>query len=379
MLSYWEKKSLLNYDIIIIGSGIVGLSTAISMKENDASIRVLVLERAILPTGASTKNAGFACIGSLTEILDDLATMSEEEVLRLVELRYKGLRRLRTRLGESNIDYAENGSYELISEKEQSCLNELERINKLLKPVLKQDAFNICNEKISEFGFKSSYTRYLIGNNLEGELHTGKMMRTLIDLCLMKGIEIKTGCEVLKIEEESKEVRVVVSHSYFKEEIVFSAPQVAICTNAFTPQFYPELDIRPGRGQVLITQPIPYLKFKGIFHFDKGYYYFRELNGRVLFGGGRNVDFDGEQTTEFAFNEKIRKDLVEKVQAIILPNTKFEIEDWWTGIMAFGATKFPLLVKQSEKIFLGVRMGGMGVAIGSEVGEQLANMILKDH
>ncbi|MGZ5243758.1 MAG: hypothetical protein ACXWW0_07675 [Bacteroidia bacterium] len=33
MLSFWERESFLHYDIIIIGSGIVGLSTAISLKE----------------------------------------------------------------------------------------------------------------------------------------------------------------------------------------------------------------------------------------------------------------------------------------------------------------------------------------------------------
>src|SRR5271154_267438 len=99
MLSFWEKQSLLNYDIIIIGSGIVGLSTAISIKEKAPRKRIMVLERAVLPTGASTKNAGFACIGSLTEILDDLKKMSEDEVLQLVDLRLKGLLKLRTRLG----------------------------------------------------------------------------------------------------------------------------------------------------------------------------------------------------------------------------------------------------------------------------------------
>ena len=69
---------------------------------------------------------------------------------------------------------------------------------------------------------------------------------------------------------------------------------------------------------------------------------------------------------------------MQKLQTIILPETKIEIEDWWTGIMAFGANKFPLLLKQSDKIFLGVRMGGMGVAIGSEIGEQLAAMVLEE-
>src|SRR3954463_11616076 len=129
MLSYWEKQSLLNYDIIIIGSGIVGLSAALSLKEKNAAKRILVLERGILPTGASTKNAGFACIGSLTEILDDLTTMTEDEVLQLVELRYKGLRRLRARLGDKEIGYGENGSYELISKQEEGCLDNLGKVN----------------------------------------------------------------------------------------------------------------------------------------------------------------------------------------------------------------------------------------------------------
>jgi gamma-glutamylputrescine oxidase len=376
VLSYWEKQSLLNYDIIIIGSGIVGLSTAISIKEKNLSKRILVLERGILPTGASTKNAGFACIGSLTEILDDLKNMVENEVLQLVELRYKGLRKLCDRLGEDKIGYAQNGSYELISKTEENCLEQLKTINQLLKPILKCDAFSLSDNKVPEFGFNTSFTRHLIKNNLEGELHTGKMMRALIDLCLAKGIEIKTGCEVSDIEEGNQKVAVTVKDSTLKDKIAFLASKVIICTNAFSKQLIPELDIHPGRGQVLITKPIPGLKFKGIFHFNKGYYYFRELDGRVLLGGGRNLDVEGERTTEFEFNEKIRNDLIEKLQTIILPNTKFEIEDWWTGIMAFGASKSPLIMRQSERIFMGVRMGGMGVAIGSEIGEQLADMVL---
>ena len=43
----------------------------------------------MLPQGASTKNAGFACFGSLSEILDDLQSHSKEEVLQLVKKTYK--------------------------------------------------------------------------------------------------------------------------------------------------------------------------------------------------------------------------------------------------------------------------------------------------
>jgi gamma-glutamylputrescine oxidase len=61
----------------------------------------------------------------------------------------------------------------------------------------------------------------------------------------------------------------------------------------------------------------------------------------VLFGGGRNMDFNEEETTEFEFNETILDNLVEKLHTIILPQTSFEIDYAWTGIMAFGDTKFP--------------------------------------
>ncbi len=377
MLSYWEKQSLLQYDMIIVGSGIVGLSTAASIKEKSPEIRVLVLERAVLPTGASTKNAGFACIGSLTEILDDLKCNAEDQVLDLVQLRYEGLNKLRVRLSDEKIRYATNGSYELIQEADKDCLKELDRMNDLLFPILKARAFTPADEKLREFGFSSEHAAHLIRNNFEGELHTGEMMRALIDHCLRLGIEIKTGCEAIIIEENRGQVQVVVQHHYLKEEISFTANKVAVCTNAFTKQFYPEMDLKPGRGQVLITEPIVDLPFKGIFHFDKGFYYFRAVENRVLFGGGRNIDIQGETTTDFRFNEKIREDLVNKLREIILPGISFKVSDWWAGIMAFGETKVPVLEKRSDRIFMGVRMGGMGVAIGSAIGEKLANMMLK--
>src|SRR5690606_14836356 len=125
MLSYWEQHSLLTYDHIIIGSGIVGLSLAIELKEKYPAHRVLVLERGLLPTGASTRNAGFACMGSPTELLDDLTHMTEAEVLSLFEKRKQGLAILRKRLGDEHIGYEASGSYELIHKDELYVLDRL--------------------------------------------------------------------------------------------------------------------------------------------------------------------------------------------------------------------------------------------------------------
>src|SRR5687768_11476926 len=125
MLSFWETESFLTYDIIIIGSGIIGLSTAVSIKERSPESSVLVLERGIFPAGASTRNAGFACFGSLTEILSDLEKNGPDKTLSVLEKRIKGLEMLRNRLGDEAMDYQHAGGYELIFEKELPALDQI--------------------------------------------------------------------------------------------------------------------------------------------------------------------------------------------------------------------------------------------------------------
>ena len=372
MLSIWERNELIHYDHIIIGSGIVGLTTAYYVKKKNPSKSVLVLERGLLPTGASTKNAGFACMGSLTEILDDLKIASEEEVLELFRLRKKGLERLQSIVGKEKIGYQTNGSYELIFKNEIAALEKIDYCNQLLRKEIKQDAFRLNNAKIQEFGFNGVCA--MVENLCEGEIDTGLMMKNLIQLVSSMGVEIKTGCEVLSFNEHSNQVEIICNNPILKNELILKSNKLFICTNAFAKKLLPQANVTPGRGQVLITKPIPDLKFKGIFHFEEGYYYFREYKGCILFGGGRNIDKQTEETTEFALNQAIQQSLIEKLQTIILPNQAFEIDLQWTGIMAFGPTKKPIIEPYSDKVFVGVRMGGMGIAIGSEVGFLLAEM-----
>ncbi|HRO42981.1 MAG TPA: FAD-dependent oxidoreductase [Flavipsychrobacter sp.] len=376
MMSYWEQQSFTSYDYVVVGAGIVGLSTGIELQERFPSASVVVLERGLLPTGASSRNAGFACMGSVTELLDDLKTTNEAEVFALFEARKRGLERLRNRLGDATIGYAANGSYELIGEDEINALEKIDYLNKLLLPITQKPAFALSNEKIEEFGFSKTHTKALIKNTCEGELHTGKMLAALTLHALKAGIEIKTGAEVKKFVEEKERVLVEITDSFRENILVLSAKALVLCTNAFTKQLLPHEDVKPGRGQVLITQPVTDLKFKGIFHFDKGYYYFREIDGRILIGGGRNLDFEGETTTSLELNERIQLELERKLHEIIIPGKHFLVAQRWSGIMAFGASKQPVVKAFSDKVFGAFRMGGMGVALGSEVAMQVADMVV---
>lgn len=135
--------------------------------------------------------------------------------------------------------------------------------------------------------------------------------------------------------------------------------------------------MHPARAQVLITEPIPGLDIKGTFHLDRGYYYFRNIGDRILFGGGRNLDFDGETTTEFGQTAIIQNQLEKLLREVILPNYDFKIEHRWSGIMGIGSSKNPIVEQLSDHVYCGVRLGGMGVAIGSVVGQELADLIKK--
>ncbi len=368
-LSYWETKTWFsNIDFCIIGSGITGLNCALNLKERFPKAKILILERGILPNGASTKNAGFACFGSVSEILDDLNSHSETEVLQLIQKRLKGLNLLRKNLGDQHIGYKEYGGYELFTNEDavlfEECKSALPQLNTMLKPVFGDSVFSIQKDS---FWFKNIHKK-LIFNQFEGQLNTGRMMETLLHKVQKAGIKILNNITVEAFTETKHSVIIKT------DKLEFSANKLLIATNGFSEKLgIPE--VKPARAQVLITKPIKNLEIKGTFHLDKGYYYFRNINDRILFGGGRNLDFKTEETTEIAQTELIQHRLEELLKTTILPETPFEIDQRWSGIMGVGKQKNPLVKQISENVYCGVRLGGMGVAIGSLVGKELSELI----
>lgn len=380
--SYWEFNSFFkDIDYCIVGSGIVGLSAAIHLKLANPAAQVVVLERGILPIGANTRNAGFACFGSTSELLDDLSNTSEAEVWALVEQRYQGLLALRTLLGDEAIGYLPEGGYEIFNQADKStqeaCLDAIPSFNQRLKSITGMDeTFTVVpKSRQTQFGFAGVDNMVL--NQAEGCIDTGKMMRSLLFKAQQLGILILNHCEVANIYGNRDEVDIMLMNGW-----TFSARKLILATNGFTKELFPELvpsiDIRPARNQVLITEPIPGLALRGCFHYDRGYFYFRNVGDRVLLGGGRHLDFAGETTAEFGTNPVVRKALIELLENVILPGQSYQVERWWTGILGVSQHKKPIIEKNDDHLILAVRMGGMGVAIGTLVGKKAAELALKD-
>ncbi|MBL7775514.1 MAG: FAD-binding oxidoreductase [Saprospiraceae bacterium] len=375
-LSYWERESFFkNFDVAIVGSGIVGLAAAIHLKTSDPALRVVVFERGVLPAGASTRNAGFACFGSMAELLDDMRHQNADAVFALVEKRWRGLQRLRQLVGDQAMDFQTNGGYEMFTDDDddvfEECQARIPEFNRIIGSIIgHQEVYRVADERLANFGFRG--VRHLILNQPEGQVHTGKMMIALLEKARYLGVQIYNGMNLKKIEDSEQGVELQTEAGWSVR-----VPRVLIAVNGFAKKLLPKADVTPARNQVLITKPVAGLKIEGCFHYDRGYYYFRNIDGRILLGGGRHLDLNNEQTAEFGPNELIRSALVQLLKTVICPGQPVEVESWWTGILGLGPVKKPIVERYSKNVVVAVRLGGMGLAIGTLVGQEGAEMLLE--
>jgi gamma-glutamylputrescine oxidase len=118
---------------------------------------------------------------------------------------------------------------------------------------------------------------------------------------------------------------------------------------------------------------------RGTFHLDEGFYYFRNVETpqgqRILLGGGRNLAFKEEETNVLELNAHIHAKLDELLRTTIAPQQTLTVEHRWSGIMGFHENKLPEVRRVSEHCVIGFGCNGMGVALGSIIGAETAEML----
>ncbi|GAB2852104.1 NAD(P)/FAD-dependent oxidoreductase [Hymenobacter ruber] len=371
-LSYWEHQSFFGpADAAIIGAGLVGLTAAIYLKQQRPDWRVVVLERGPLPSGASTKNAGFACFGSISELVEQ---EKRGDLQAVVAARWAGLARLRELLGDAALNYRPVGGYELFRYEEAAlaaeCRDKIDYFNALLAPVTGHArTFSDASAEAGQFGFGGVGT--LLKNEHEGSLDAGRMMRALLARAWAADVPVLTDCAV-----ESVESSTAGHHLHLANGATVAAGQVLLATNAFATELLPELAVTPGRGQVLVTEPLPDVQLPGTFHYDHGYAYFRQLaDHRVLLGGGRNLNFVAEETTAPGLTPTVQHYLENLLHEVIVPGRRPRIDYRWSGVMGFGPALAPIIDWVRPGVLAAVRCNGMGVALGAGIGWQAAQKL----
>ena len=369
-ISYWEQTSILEpANIAIIGSGIVGLTAAITLRKTRPDLSVMVVDRGVAPIGASTRNAGFACFGSLSEIVADINSMGYDQAIALIKRRKAGLDRLFALTGVDSIDYVRQGGFEVFLDADEpiyeACVPWLERINSDVEEVFGHDFLSPLQPDELPQGL--NFTR-VVAHKYEGQLHPGKMVLTLLRKANELGVRFLNGVQVEGVDDQNGRVRVKTA---FRD---LAADRVLFATNGFIKQLLPDLSISPARNQVLLSEPLESIPLRGCYHYKEGYVYFRDVGNRLLIGGARHLDKAGESVDSFGMTELITDWLKNFVHKYIL-GKEVVFTHAWSGILGVGTSKDPIIKMVSPRVGVAVRMGGMGVAIGALVGEEAANLI----
>jgi len=318
-ISHWVADHIKQQDIVIVGAGIVGITAAIAAKSQFPSKEVIIIDKGTGYMGASTRNAGFACFGSPSELLGDIEINGEAKALETLAMRWQGLQMLKGLVPKTDMQYLDNGGYEIFSDEilQQKCSHNISYLNDLICDIVK--------EKHTYAEVETPLGKGIL-NKLEGTLHPAKMMSFLMGKALQMGVKTLFQTEVLDIDTENQTLTTDKGSIYYK--------QCILATNAWTAKIFPDMDIKPARNHVLVTQPLANCPIKGAYHMEEGYIYFRNIENRILIGHA------------------------------------------WTGLLGVGTDKMPIIKQHAPNCFLAVKMGGMGVAIGSYVGNEVANLLV---
>lgn len=373
-ISIWEQESFLApRDVLIVGGGLVGLWSAFFLKNSHPELDVALIERGMLPSGASTRNAGFACFGSPSEIVRDIRIRGRDQALQLVEMRCQGLEMIRHYFPSSDTHFEACGGYEcfLDGDTYEEVCQALDNLNADLAPITGHDrVFSPADGALAALGLAGF--DHLMANPLEGALHSGKLVQALTKTAAELGVTFLTDTAVSGWEEAKGVVEVRTNRGFS-----LRCSQLLICTNGFARELMEDADVLPARGQILVTAPIPGLALKGTFHFDEGFYYFRHLDNRVLLGGARNQAFDAENTAEMDVTPLIQQTLERFLHQHVPQASGVPIAYRWAGIMGMGSEKNPIIRQVSPQVFCAVRLSGVGVAISPLVGQTVAGLMNK--
>jgi glycine/D-amino acid oxidase-like deaminating enzyme len=126
------------------------------------------------------------------------------------------------------------------------------------------------------------------------------------------------------------------------------------------------IDVEPAVNHVLVTDGIPDFGFPHAVHIDAGYVYARPIENRMLIGGGRHWGLDETAT---------RNRLMALMHELWPATEAAGIAYQWSGLLGVGKDRSPIVKRFAPNAAAAVRLGGMGVAIGMEVGRMAAEEI----
>ena len=368
-VSYWQDtgqaKSKTIVDVVIVGAGLAGLSTAYWIHKLEPTWSIAIVDKGRLGSGASSRNAGFITCGSTEHFSRMTSAYGEnkaEEIWKFTEYNHELMVEEfgKTSL-EQRCEYRRFGSWTLAATEPEievikSTVDTLG--NKGVNVEWRDRAF-----KDAEGFYGGAYYKD------DGEIHPMKYLNLLKNTA-----SIFENQEVFEIDTSGDLIIVKTN------VLDFQTNAVVMCTNAWSKQLFPwfENKITPMRGQIIVTEPVAQFLQPSYCSFVLDY--FRQLvDGRVLIGGFRNADVE----KEVGYSDEINPIINEKLEGFlhdhfpILRNKRIDYR--WSGVMGFAADGYPLVgaLDEDPRIFYNAGFTAHGLGFTFATGELTAKLMLE--
>jgi glycine/D-amino acid oxidase-like deaminating enzyme len=359
-ISYWLEESTEPLprqsldgrpDAIVVGGGVTGCSCALTLAQ--AGLRVRLHEAREIAGGASGRNGGFALRGGAGPYDRARASLGPERAQLLWELTERTLDRLESLAGDA---FRRVGSLRLAADPAEREALALEY------RALREDGLAV--EWIEPDELAEPLRRLFHGAILhpqDGALQPARWVRRLARVAAESGVEIvqHNRVEIADLEAES----------------------VVVATDGFTGALLPELRalVRPTRGQVVVTEPLPELRYARPHYARAGYDYWHQLpDRRLVLGGSRDAALDEEYTDV----EQTTPIVQERIEGLVerLSGFRPAITHRWAGIWGDSPDGLPLVgrVPGRDGTWIAGGYAGHGNVLGLACGDLVARAVLGD-
>lgn len=370
--SYWQSspvKKTMQSDFVIVGGGIAGFSTAYWLEKKYPDVKIIIVERNKIGSGASGRNAGFVTCGSaehFAKLLKDFGAPKALEIWQFSEMNRELLKSEIIKGNSDKVLFSSTGSCTVAASD-----HDYARYAQLADTMAQM---GVDVELINEAKINTDYAVKGFKGGIEYK-HDGVVHPML----LLK--EIQSQLKRTQILEDEDVFRIIEDPSLLVETQNYriESKKIILTLNGYLGLLWPEWEkvVRPQRGQVIVTEPLA-KKVKGPCYLTKHLCYFRQMpTGELLIGGFRNIDLENENTFLDQVSDKIQTALFDFTKNFFDFTSAIKIKNQWSGIMGFTQDGQMIIgqVPSKKNIHLMAGCSGHGMGLSFHAAKVLVDHI----
>lgn len=349
------------YDVLIVGSGVMGMSIARELAIKNDSLSIAVIDRDVPGLHASYKAGGM--LGAQNEFIEDtplyqLALRSRDYFESLSHTLYKET--------NINIDYQAHGLIKMAASRDDidSLTAQYHFLNKRDRSVTTLDSSSLrhlSNHTIA-YNHKAIYIPF------DGQINANQYAKALLKSIENKGIERIYHTEVKSIHRLNDAFKVLTTNQ------ILLSKKVIVAGGAWSHQLLADYEIEPKvtgvKGEVLLLEH-PDLKLEQTLFMTNGCYIVPKRGNRFLVGATSYVDDYTVGTSVEGENWLMRQ----ACKYIPLLSSSRLIHKW-SGIRPYTDNEWPIMDEIDEDLYIVTGHYRNGILLSPIIGKLMAEWIV---